>query len=96
MSPEVIQAVIESDTRWEKIKEDPETLLQTGCPLCPLFQQDWDVCANSQDEVCPIAVKTGEVQCWNTPYCEVRDLVRAGFLVPLPKIDEMLDIIRSL
>ena len=66
MKPETLQALRDSIRKWEKIVAG--TGVDYGaanCSLCHRF--DGGGC-NLRDEVCPVAIASGESECRNTPY----------------------------
>ena len=65
MDKKTLEALKGSIKKWYKIAyEDGEDIGTDNCPLCKLFYTDYG-CGN-----CPVAEKTGEWGCRETPYDE--------------------------
>lgn len=78
MKPETREALEGSILKWQKIVDG--TGADRGginCPLCRRFDDSGHndegeptECTTDDDELCPVAIRTGETDCGNTPYID--------------------------
>ncbi|WP_424967298.1 hypothetical protein [Dinoroseobacter sp. S375] len=65
MDAKTLEALKASIAKWEKNarvrKAENAKLTVIDCPLCDLFHK-------LGCEGCPVAERTGEISCWDTPY----------------------------
>lgn len=82
MHPDTVKALKESIQHWQNIVDGKDGTQGSGnCALCARFltsRDQYTACVRSDDEVCPVYLKTDHDFCCKTPFT---DFVEAGDLI---------------